>query len=42
MKILLDTHVFIWWDSDPDKLSDNALDSCKAPDNQFRFEAISG
>lgn len=25
MKILLDTHTFIWWDSDPTKLSPTAL-----------------
>jgi len=22
MKLLLDTHAFIWWDSEPDKLSE--------------------
>jgi len=26
MKFLLDTHTFIWWDSDPSKLSKKALD----------------
>jgi PIN domain nuclease of toxin-antitoxin system len=26
MKLLLDTHTFIWWDSDPAKLSQKALD----------------
>ncbi|MGH7452849.1 MAG: type II toxin-antitoxin system VapC family toxin [bacterium] len=25
MKLLLDTHAFIWWDSEPDKLSPTAL-----------------
>jgi len=24
MKVLLDTHAFIWWDSDPTKLSPQA------------------
>jgi len=28
MKLLLDTHVFIWWDSDPAKLSKKALALC--------------
>lgn len=26
MKLLFDTHTFIWWDSEPDKLSPNALE----------------
>ncbi len=26
MKLLLDTHTFIWWDSDPSKLSKKALE----------------
>lgn len=25
MKILLDTHTFIWWDSEPEKLSNDVL-----------------
>lgn len=25
MKVLLDTHIFIWWDSEPEKLSPNIL-----------------
>lgn len=25
MKLLLDTHTFIWWDSNPSRLSQNAL-----------------
>jgi PIN domain nuclease of toxin-antitoxin system len=28
MKLLLDTHTFIWWDSDPDKLSPRVLNHC--------------
>ncbi|MFL6200413.1 MAG: type II toxin-antitoxin system VapC family toxin [Thermoanaerobaculia bacterium] len=28
MKLLLDTHIFIWWDSEPDKLSRPALALC--------------
>jgi PIN domain nuclease of toxin-antitoxin system len=29
MKLLLDTHTFIWWDSDPAKLSLKVLALCK-------------
>jgi PIN domain nuclease of toxin-antitoxin system len=33
MKLLLDTHTFIWWDSDPAKLSKKALDLLLNQDN---------
>ena len=33
MKLLLDTHTFIWWDSEPDKLSEAALALCRASSN---------
>lgn len=33
MKILLDTHTFIWWDSEPFKLSPQALNMCQNPEN---------
>ena len=29
MKLLLDTHVFIWWDSEPASLSSQALALCQ-------------
>jgi PIN domain nuclease of toxin-antitoxin system len=29
MKVLLDTHAFIWWDSDPTKLSPQARAACQ-------------
>jgi PIN domain nuclease of toxin-antitoxin system len=29
MKVLLDTHAFIWWDSDPTKLSPQAHAACE-------------
>ena len=29
MKVLLDTHAFIWWDSTPDKLSPRARAACQ-------------
>lgn len=28
MKLLLDTHIFIWWDSEPAKLSESVLALC--------------
>ncbi|BAZ19793.1 putative PilT protein [Kalymmatonema gypsitolerans NIES-4073] len=33
MKLLLDTHTFIWWDSDPSKLSKRALELLKDKNN---------
>ena len=29
MKVLLDTHTFIWWDSEPEKLSSTVLTLCR-------------
>jgi len=37
MKLLLDTHTFIWWDSEPARLSPQALALC-----QERFVAQRG
>lgn len=31
MKVLLDTHTFIWWDNEPSKLSPLALKLCQDP-----------
>ena len=33
MKLLLDTHTFIWWDSEPQRLSQQGLKMCQDPDN---------
>lgn len=33
MKLLLDTHTFIWWDSEPAKLSPQALALCQDRQN---------
>ena len=33
MKLLLDTHAFIWWDGDQSKLSSAALAACESPAN---------
>ena len=34
MKLLLDTHAFIWWDSDPARLSARALAALRDPANE--------
>ena len=34
MKLLLDTHTFIWWDSDPAQLSPPALAAVRDPANE--------
>ena len=33
MRLLLDTHVFIWWDSDPGRISPVALAALRDPAN---------
>lgn len=35
MKVLLDTHTFIWLDTLPEKLSKMAMDICQNVDNQL-------
>ena len=41
MKLLLDTHAFIWWDSDPAKLSPRALALCEDPENELHLSVAS-
>ena len=41
MKILLDTHAFIWWDSEPDKLSPPALTGCQDRTNTLLLSVAS-
>lgn len=41
MKALLDTHVFIWWDSAPDKLSPRARAVCQAWTNLLLLSVAS-
>jgi len=33
MTLLLDTHVFLWLLSQPDKITENAMELCSNPDN---------
>ena len=41
MKLLLDTHTFIWWDSSPQKLSPKALAFCQNPENTLLLSIAS-
>ncbi|BAY21573.1 PilT protein domain protein [Calothrix sp. NIES-2100] len=41
MKLLLDIHTFIWWDSDPSKLSSRALDLLTDKDNLRLLSVVS-
>jgi PIN domain nuclease of toxin-antitoxin system len=41
MKLLLDTHTFIWWDSDPANLSPQALALCQDRANVVLLSVVS-
>ncbi len=41
MKLLLDTHTFIWWDSEPGKLSSQVLALCQDQTNIVLFSVAS-
>ncbi len=41
MRLLLDTHVFIWWDSDPDQLSAEARQLCQHAENTLVLSVVS-
>jgi PIN domain nuclease of toxin-antitoxin system len=41
MKLLLDTHTFIWWDSDPKRLSAPALAALRDPVNSIWLSVVS-
>jgi PIN domain nuclease of toxin-antitoxin system len=41
MNGLLDTHTFIWWDSDPDRLSDRARQFLVDPSNVTFLSVVS-
>lgn len=41
MRLLLDTHAFIWWDSDPARLPSRVLALCKDPANTLLFSVVS-
>lgn len=41
MRVLLDTHAFIWWDIEPTRLSPHALALCQNPNNQLVLSVVS-
>ncbi len=41
MKLLLDTHTFIWWDSAPNKLPPQVLALCQDPANEMLLSVAS-
>jgi PIN domain nuclease of toxin-antitoxin system len=41
MKLLLDTHAFIWWDSDPAQLSATVLAALRDPANEVWLSVTS-
>ncbi len=41
MKLLLDTHTFIWWDSEPAKLSPQAIALCQDQQNSLVLSVAS-
>jgi len=41
MKLLLDTHAFIWWDSEPAKLSPKAIALCQDRRNTLVLSVVS-
>lgn len=40
MKLLLDTHAFIWWVGDPLRLSPVALAACQNSENEVLFSVV--
>ena len=41
MRLLLDTHTFLWLDSTPEKLSEAALTVCNDPNNTLVLSVVS-
>ena len=41
MKYLLDTHAFIWWDSQPENLGEEVLDICQDESNTIYLSVAS-
>ncbi len=41
MRLLLDTHTFIWWSGQSKRLSPTALALCQDPDNTLLFSVVS-
>ncbi|MGG6238817.1 type II toxin-antitoxin system VapC family toxin [Nodosilinea sp. AN01ver1] len=41
MKLLLDTHTFIWWDSQSSQIPAGTLNLLKSPDNELLLSLVS-
>lgn len=41
MKLLLDTHAFIWWNQDKERLTPAVLEACETPDNDLYLSLAS-
>jgi PIN domain nuclease of toxin-antitoxin system len=41
MKLLLDTHTFLWLASSPEKLSQTGLAACEDPTNELYLSVVS-
>ena len=41
MRVLLDTHIFLWWDNDPDRLTARATAVCQEPSNSLVLSVAS-
>jgi PIN domain nuclease of toxin-antitoxin system len=41
MKLLLDTQIFIWWDSEPERLPPRLLTFCEDPENTLVLSVAS-
>jgi PIN domain nuclease of toxin-antitoxin system len=41
MRLLLDTHTFLWWDNEPAKLSPHILSLCQDPANDLILSVVS-
>ncbi len=40
MKLLFDTHTFMWWDSDPSLLPRQVLELCQDPENDLILSVV--
>jgi PIN domain nuclease of toxin-antitoxin system len=41
VKLLLNTHAFVWWDGDRNKLSAAVLEACYSPANSLHLSLVS-
>jgi PIN domain nuclease of toxin-antitoxin system len=41
VKLLLDTHAFLWWDSEPAKLPRRVKELCQDPQNEVMLSVVS-